>query len=200
MNKYIKDLINQEDWLWKDNLLFHAPIREILSAFFFEKSPSRKNEGFYIWKFNQPLYVLKENFTFTFGQRLPNLSGNEFWTKEEIAQDFSNKFREEFPSLIANEDVNQFIDTHIHRHDIRALETRLYSCLLMQDVKNEKKLYDFLLKTINEQKDNPKWVLRIIEEINNFLSLNIASRKNGFDKYIEISASNLGLDNYLDKK
>ena len=44
----INNKIEIENWRWKGNVLFHSPITDILSGFYFEESPSRKEKGYYI--------------------------------------------------------------------------------------------------------------------------------------------------------
>jgi hypothetical protein len=59
------------------NIIYQAPLEDILFGFCFEKSAKNEN-GLYVWSFVQPLYVKADSIVLTFGNRLKRMD-DELW-------------------------------------------------------------------------------------------------------------------------
>jgi len=195
LKKEIKTKINIEKWIWKGDLLFRCPIDSILSGFYFEKSPKRKKEGYYIWKFNLPLVLLKENIHFTFGERLKHGNG-EFWTYNNILDSIPKVLEIEKEKLIKKENLEYLLGSCPENENLRLLEAKSYLYSIL-DFDLSFKLCNQLEDIITKKEFNASWEIKMLKNLKEFLDKSTDERKDLLSNNRIQTAKNLGLEKYL---
>ncbi|MBN1971953.1 MAG: hypothetical protein JW870_21555 [Candidatus Delongbacteria bacterium] len=189
------------------NLIIREPIKEILQGFCFEKSPHDKN-GFYLWVFVQPIFIENDNIVLTFGKRIKNKNGNEWWSinKENenyIIQNLNTVFENEgFNYLNQTGSLNKFFNYFRDcQTNLRIMEAVSFTSFIIGN-KDCYKENDTLINEIEENHDlGIKWKRDILDKLYLIKNINDDSKlKQIFLGWSYYTVKQLGLSNFIDMK
>lgn len=186
----------------KGKLLFIPPIGEVLTGFNFEKV----NDHFYLWMFAQPLFIPKEHYYFTFGNRLKNpLTGSSIYELNDESLEGVIRVISDPKNLQWLKDMkNAFVFYDFHKEKIKEFSflrnLAFVSAYLNKNDSNEQ-LKEFIRLSESYIKEGyADYLLPEIERAQMLLNSSEEKRKDLFDAWTKESLKSLKLDKQLNNK
>jgi hypothetical protein len=160
-----------------------------------EPSASSLGTGYYWWKFVQPMYVPGEGIKLTFGTRLTNDKGNQYWTNDELLSDKIEPILNQANMYAKQSTITAFIIMlkAMSLHSIRTLEAYFYTLAYVNKLDEALKVFYKLQEMISQSEVQPNWMHQLEKTILNFLSLNEEKKSTFFDNVKEDNINKIGL-------
>lgn len=171
------------DFKLDKGILYKTSVNNILVGFCFERSSSEK-ESLYVWSFAMPLYLMKEDLSLTFGQRLKRGKNEELWhfknnpqidkTLKSLTLLMQKEIKDFFPKVETPKDFFEFYkDSEVK--NVRIKEALVYSGVYAKHPQSKE-----LLKSFTEELENEDLTIQWIKDVlQNSLHLQEVLDKNG---------------------